>query len=153
MNPLYCTLAFFGSLLAVHLAMKYWPRSLRGRFLQAHAELQHDMRRRGLSPAQQAQEFTFRYHMVEYRQELSEAVLSNPAGYRQLISSIAAQTAKTIAATDPDVAKRFVKVIDEARLEDILTPEAMAAVDRFLTADVYVSPETYAKAIAAARTL
>ena len=110
------------------VAVAYWPRTREQEYFRRHRRLMADMRRRSLSPEQQTQEMRFRRAWAALRRRASEEAMAWPAGHAETIANIGAEEAKVLALVDKDTAKRFLKVVNEAPLSDILYPEAMKAV-------------------------
>jgi len=115
------------ALAGLTLAYRHWPRSPEATYALRFAELRADMAARGLTEQQKMEEMAFRRAMAVLRRRSTEAVLKDPTGHlRGMISTIAVEIAKTMA--DKDVARRFLKVVQDAPFSDILYRDAMKAV-------------------------
>lgn len=111
---------------AAALAYKRWPRGRRGLYEERHADLRDDMRRRRLSPSEQADEMAFRRALAELRRRASDHVKRSPScRVREEVSTIAVEISKRM--TDRDVARRFLKAVRDGDLADILYEDALAA--------------------------
>lgn len=109
------------------LAYRHWPRSRQALYEQRLAELQADMESRGLTQTQQIEEMSFRRAMAKLRRRASDAVMQNPTGeVRTVVSSLAVEISKEI--SDKDVARRFLKVVQDAPFGDILYADALKAI-------------------------
>lgn len=107
---------------------EYWPRTRAQEFSKLHREWTDDCRRRGLTPEQQSQERNFRLAWARLRRRASEAAMEWPAGHAQKLAAIAKEEATGLALIDKDCAKRFLRVVNDAALSDILDRDAHAAV-------------------------
>jgi hypothetical protein len=109
------------------VAYKHWPRSRGAQYEHRLGELYAGMSARGLTATQQAEELAFRRGMAVLRRRASDAAVKNPTGpIRDMISSIAVETSKSM--VDKDVARRFLKVVQDAPFSDILYKDAMRAI-------------------------
>lgn len=109
------------------LIWEHWPRT--GRRLYEHRRrlLDADMRRRGLTVAEQQMEMRFRYAMVELGRRASEWTLQDPDNSRLWINIIAKEIADKMMPIDRETARRFLHVVHGASEKSILTPEAWRA--------------------------
>jgi hypothetical protein len=97
-------------------------------FARHHRRWLADCHQRGLTPEQQTKEMRFRMAMASLRRRASDAAIADPQGHAEAIVKIAKEEAMTLALLDKDVAKRFLRVVEESELGHILHKDAHKAV-------------------------
>lgn len=123
-------LGLFVAVIVVALLHEYWPRQGRALFEHRHRQWLASCRRRKLSATQMNEELAFRRAMARLRRRASEAAVKCPAAYEEAVAQIAKEETASLLIRDRGVAKRFLKVVNDAATSDILYPEAMAVIDR-----------------------
>jgi hypothetical protein len=116
------------AILSLHILISSRKRSPVSELTDHYQGWMRSCRARGLSPAQMDDEFRFRTRWVSLRRRASISALQAPCNYRPRLDAIAREEATLLAAVDKKLAKKFLQIYDASPLEDILYPDAIAAV-------------------------
>jgi hypothetical protein len=130
--------ALVGAIMLYH----HWPRSGAALFHHRYRDFDARCRARGLSHAQQTEEFLFRNAWAKLRRRSSAIVLASPSDPNKAIAKIAAEEAELLAVVNKQVAKKFIGVVNEAGLYEILYPDAYEAVEAWGKTNIPVAEIT-----------